>query len=852
MLSGIYFYQFLTSSTKANAILESEMNYNLNAEKKTFYRSLSIASLVAGFLLVQAGSLGGEPQAQVVPASRPATVSPAASQRALVDKYCVTCHSSRLHTGGLVLENLSIEDRASAAEWEKVVHKLRTGEMPPPRMPRPDPTTLNAFRTSLEASLDKAAALKPNPGRVAVHRLNRTEYTNAIRDLLALDIDGKSLLMADDVDQHGFNNIAGVLSVSPALLEGYISAARKVSRLAVGDTKLAPVIENYDVPGNLTQEERMSEDLPFDSRGGISVQHRFPLDGEYLIKIRLRRSLYGYILGLKRPHQISVRVNGKLLKTFSVGGDAPPGESPASFSGNITGDTKWDQYMQKADDGLEVRFPATAGLATVGVSFVKDLVEPEDIPQPIETGFGRSINEMYDGLPAVDKVLIGGPYNVKGSGDTPSRRRIFTCRPANAADEAACARQILSALSRRAYRRPVTDQEVQTLLSFYNTGRNEGGGFDAGIQFGIERILADPNFVLRIERDPPNLTPGAVYHLSDFELASRLSFFLWSSIPDDELLDLASRGKLKDPATLEREVHRMFADPRSRALVINFANEWLDLPKVLSATPDPNLYPDFDENLRSAFIKETELFIQDQMRSDRPIGDLLTANYTFVNERLAKHYGIPNIYGSHFRRVTFTNQPRGGLLGQGSVLLATSYPNRTSPVLRGKWLLDNVLGMPPPPPPPDVPALKESAADHATSVRERLEEHRKNPACAGCHVRMDPLGFSLENFDPIGRWRTTSDGVAVDASAAFPDGTKFSGIDGLQKLLRDHRAQFVDTFTEKLLTYALGRETEYYDGPAIRKISQDSAATDYRWSSMILAVVKSVPFQMSIVKDSQK
>jgi len=777
--------------------------------------------------------------------------SPQATERALLDKYCVTCHNDRLKTAGLTLEKLNVEDVGSAPQvWEKVAHKVRTGQMPPARLPRPDQAASENFASWLESGLDRSSAAHPNPGRISLHRLNRNEYANAIRDLLALDVDARSLLLADDVDQHGFDNIASSLTVSPALLEGYISSARKVSRLAIGDTKVVPVFETYAIPSGLSQETRMSEDLPFGSRGGIAIHHRFPVDGEYLVKIRLRRQLYGYILGLSRPHQIEVRVNGKRIQVFTVGGNAPANGSPASFAGNIMGDPQWDLYMHEADAGLEVRFPAKAGLATVGVSFINDVAESEDIPQPRETGFGLAVNEMFDGNPAVDNVIVGGPYSPKGPGETVSRRKIFVCHPAASSDEQSCARQILSTIARRAYRRPVSEQEVKTLLSFYDTGRNRDG-FEAGIQLALERILADPSFLFRIERDPAGAQVGTVYRLSDLELASRLSFFLWSSIPDDELLDLAVQGKLKDPQVLEQQVRRMIADGRSNALIDNFANNWLELRKLRSATPDANLFPEFDENLRQAFQKETELFLKSQMRADRGIVDMLTADYTFVNERLAQHYGIPNIYGNHFRRVTLNGDERGGLLGQGSVLMATSYPNRTSPVIRGKWLLDNILGMPPPPPPPDVPALKDSGANgKATSVRERMEEHRKNPACASCHVRMDPLGFALENYDAIGKWRTSSDGVAVDATAAFPDGTQFRGVAGLKTLLASHRPDFVAIFTEKLLTYALGREVEYYDYPAIRKIMQESAGGDYRWSSVLVGIVKSMPFQMSVVRSA--
>jgi len=736
--------------------------------------------------------------------------------------------------------------------WEKVVHKIRSGEMPPAGLPRPDKATFEAFAASLETNLDRAAIARPNPGRIPLHRLNRTEYQNAVRDLLALDIDDRPLLIADDVDQHGFDNIADVLSVSPLLMEQYMSAARKISRLAVGDPTILPVFETYNVPITLSQDERMSEDLPFGSRGGIAINHHFPLDGEYDIKIRLQRTIYGYIRGLGRPHQLEVRLNGKRIKTFSVGGQAPAGlASPATYAGNIMGDPKWDLYMHEADQGLEVRFTAKAGTAIVTAAFVKDLPESEEIPQPTETGFGLSVDEMYQGDPSVESVAIGGPTRVDGPGETPSRRKIFMCRPNSSTAEQGCATQIISTLARRAFRRPVTNAELAMLLSFYDSGRTQRG-FETGIQLALERILADPNFLFRIERDPPNAAPGNVYRLSDLELASRLSFFLWSSIPDDELVGIAAAGKLKDPAILEQQVRRMLADDRADSLVSNFAAEWLQLPKLRGFVPDPEQFPDFDDNLRDAFVKETELFIGHQMRADLSIRDLLTANYTFANDRLAQFYGIPNVYGSHFRMVKFRdNQERGGLLAQGSVLMATSYPNRTSPVLRGKWLLDNILGTPPPPPPPNVPPLKESGADgKITSVRERMEQHRKDPACAGCHARMDPLGFALENFDAVGRWRATSDGLPVDASGSLSDGTKFEGVDGLRKVVLSRGDQFVSTFTSKLLTYGLGREIEYYDLPAIRKIVKDASADDYRWSSIILGIVKSTPFQMSIVKST--
>ena len=789
-----------------------------------------------------------ERSSSVTPRQSAAGTSAASPQRALLNQYCVTCHNQRLRTAGLMLDQMAIDDVGGGAEaWEKVLLKIRTGAMPPPSMPRPAKTDVDAFVSWLETALDHASAASPNPGRVAVNRLNQAEYTNAVRDLLGLEINGRSLVLADDADEQGFDNIAGALSLSPALLERYLSAARTISRLAVGDPAISPAFEMYDVPKALVQDQRISEDLPFGSRGGAAIHHRFPLDAEYAVKIRLRRQLYDYIIGLGRPHQLEVRLDGRLMKTFIVGGQGKGRIAPASFVGQIQGDPEWEQYMHSADAGLEVRFPVKAGPRVVAVAFIKDNAEPEGVPQPAG-GRALALNEYYDGDPAVESVTIGGPYNAEGPGDTPSRRKIFSCVPAEGSGEQPCVRKIVSTLARRAYRRPVTDEDVQTLLDFYNAGRRRGG-FEAGIQSALERILAAPDFLFRLESAPPNLTPGAVYRLGDAELASRLSFFLWSSLPDDQLLDLAARGKLKEPAVLEQQVVRMLADSRSNALVDNFVSRWLNLFKLRGAAPDPDIFPDFDENLRQAFQQETVLFVQSQLRSDRSVVDLLNAKYTFLNERLARHYQIPNIYGERFRRVELSDDKRGGLLGQGSILTVTSYGNRTSPVLRGKWLLEMILGTPPPPPPPDVPPLREkNEIDHPVSVRERLEQHRQNPACASCHVRMDPLGFALENFDAIGMWRHTEDGVPIDASAAMPGGTKFEGVAGLRKLLLSKREQFAGTFTEKLLTYALGREVEYYDLPVVRKITREAAASDYRWSSIILGIVKSVPFQMSITR----
>ena len=770
--------------------------------------------------------------------------------RAVIDKYCVTCHNERLKTAGLTLDKADIDHPGPNAEvWEKVLRKLREKEMPPAGRPRPDAAAYTAMSAFLEKALDDAASANPNPGRVPVHRLNRTEYKNAIRDLLALQIDGKSLLSADEADQEGFDNVASVLSVSPVLLEDYLSAARTISRLAVGDPTINPVADVFKIPTALVQDERTSEDLPFGSDGGTAIAYHFPLDGEYQIKVLLRRQLYLYVIGMGEPHQIDIRLDGVLIKRFEIGGKARGMTMPESFAGNTQGDPEFEEYMHNADAGLEVRVPVKAGTHNVGVSFVRRFWEPEGISQPPQRGFARTTNELYHGNPAVATVAIAGPYQTVGMSDqSPSRRKIFACRPNGASSEEQCARRILSTLARRAYRRPVTEPEVQTLLDFYKAGRT-GANFDAGIQRGLERILAAPSFLFRIEREPSKAPAGSAYHLSDLDLASRLSFFMWSSTPDDELLNTAIAGKLRQPAVLEREVRRMLADSRSRALVANFVNQWLQLSKLTGLVPDADAFPDFDENLREAMRQETEEFMANELREDRSVLDLLTADYSYLNERLARHYGIPNVYGNHLRKVTFADGIRGGLLGQASILTVTSYPNRTSVVLRGKWLLTNILGSPPAPPPADVPTLKDPGQDgQPRSLRGRMEQHRSHPACAGCHQRMDPLGFALENFDALGKWRTVADDEKVDAAASLPDGTVFEGISGLRNLLLKHKDDYVRTLAEKLLAYSIGRGIEYYDWPAIRQIARESTRSDNRWSALVLGIVRSTPFSMGIVK----
>jgi Protein of unknown function (DUF1592)/Protein of unknown function (DUF1588)/Protein of unknown function (DUF1587)/Protein of unknown function (DUF1595)/Protein of unknown function (DUF1585) len=785
----------------------------------------------------------GAAKGQQPAASTARSAAASAPDRALLDRYCVTCHNGRLKVAGLELDKMDLGAVGPNAEtWEKVVRKIRSGQMPPVGRPRPENSAAAGFTTSLEEALDRASEGAPNPGRPTVHRLNRTEYTNAIRDLLALDIDGRALLPADDTDAHGFDNNADVLTVSPVLASRYLSAARKIARLAVGRT-MATTIETYRLPRLLMQDDRLSERLPFGTRGGTAIEHYFPLDGEYVVKIRLQTNNYNYIKGLADPQDLEVRLDRQKIKVFNITG-MKEGAPPASWGGTLYGTPEWEKYALQLHDSLEVRFPAKAGRHEIGVAFLRKSWEPEDVAQPRQGGWPWSSDEMFDSNPGVDTVIVEGPYLPTGPSDTPSRRKIFTCQPRGSEAEA-CARQVLSAVAHRAYRRPLTAQDVRTLVGFYSTGSGEGG-FEAGIQLALERILVSPDFLFRIEQEPQARTPGAnAYRLSDVELASRMSFFLWSSIPDDELLEAAERGKLKDPAVLERQVRRMLSDPRSNALVDNFAGQWLVLRNIRDASPDPDQFPDFDENLRDAFLKETELFFENQLRDDRSVLELLSANYTYVNERLARHYGIPNVYGDRFRRVTLQDPRRGGILGQGSLLTVTSYPNRTSPVLRGKWLLETILGTPPPPPPPNVPALQErGAGGKLASVRERLEAHRANPACSGCHSIMDPLGFALENYDPIGRWRTEDAGAPVDSTGALPNGAKFEGMSGLRELLLGQRDQFASTVTEKLLAYGLGRSVEYFDMPAVRGIAHGSAASDYRWSSIILGIVKSAPFQM--------
>ena len=753
----------------------------------------------------------------------------------LLDQYCVTCHSDKLRTGGLSLQSADLSKVPENAEtWEKVIRKIRVEAMPPQGMPRPDKATMSAFAASLENAIDREASARPNPGHASLHRLNRSEYANAIHDLLALDVDTATLLPPDD-ESYGFDNIADVLKTSPSLLERYMAASWNISRLAVGDPAIGATSAIYRARADLSQNEHI-EGLPLGTRGGITVKHNFPLDGEYTIKVRLWRVTADMIRGLEDQHQVEISVDGLRAKLVRIGGPEDQHLSETN-SGASTIDI---------DSRLTVRVPVKAGPRQVTATFLT-AIESEAQDDNILKPFIRSNYDVLDyrGEPVVDRITIEGPLKTTGPGDTPSRRKVFVCRPANSADEVPCAKKIISTLARRAYRRPVTDNDMETLIGFYQLGRNNDGNFELGIEAAIQRILASPEFIFRFEPDPANVTPDKPYRITDLELASRLSFFLWSSIPDDQLLTVASQGKLKDPAVLDQQVKRMLADKRAETLVTNFADQWLYLRNLKNIQPDFQTFPDFDDNLRQAMKRETELFFGSIISENRSVLDLLNADYTFVNERLARHYGIPNVYGTDFRKVTITDEKRRGLLGQGSILTVTSMPNRTSAVLRGKWILTNLLGNPPNPPPPNVPALKENEAGaKKLSLRERMEQHRANEPCKGCHKLMDPLGFSLENFDAVGQWRTNDDGSQIDPSGTLFNGANVDGPVSLRNMLTSNPDVFAKVLTEKLMTYALGRGVEYADMPTVRGILRDASHDNYRFSSIVLGIVKSTPFEM--------
>jgi hypothetical protein len=778
----------------------------------------------------------------------------AQTPRAVFDQYCVTCHNQKLHTAGLTLDTLDpTKPGANCEEWEKVIGKLRAGSMPPPGMPRPDPKVYREVAGTLENEIDRAWQLHPVVGAMnPVHRLNRAEYQNAVHDLLGVNVDVKALLPGDETADGSFDNFADVLSISTVHLERYLSVARQATRLAVGLPPSGPKTATFEIPLHVLQNDRQDENLPLGSRGGIAIPYDFPIAGEYSVKVRLQRQYQDYLKGMGWPQQLDLRLDGKLVKRFTVGGGAKGRPAATSYAGdgepNFAGDPSWEEYMQiTGDAGLDIRVTAPAGRHIVGVSFVRELWEPEGLPQPLQRGRVIADDQVYMDYANVGSVQIGGPYQAMPASEaSASQKAIFICRPQNISQEGSCAEKILSKIARRAYRRPLVDADLQILRKFFANGRRDGGSFDAGIQFALERILVDPDFLLRVHRESSN--GDAPERLSDLEIASRLSFFLWSSIPDDRLLTLAEHGELAKPATLQNEVRRMLADPRAvSALVDNFAAQWLNLRRVDEVVVDPDRYPNYDESLLLAFRRETELFVGSTIREDRDVADLLDANYTFVNERLARHYGIPGIYGSRFRRVTLADHSeRGGILAQGALLATTSYPDRTSPVLRGKWLLNNIFDLPIPPPPPGVDTNLDGKPGAAKlTIRERLAQHRNTPSCNSCHSVIDPLGFSLENFDVIGGWRTHDEaGRPVDATGSTSGGVKIEGLTGLRALLLDDPEQFPRTVTTKLMAYALGRRLDYYDRPAVRKIVRDAAANQYRWSSLILGIVESPEFVM--------
>ena len=749
----------------------------------------------------------------------------------VVKTYCLECHDYAGQEAGLSLEGIDLVHVAAKAEiFENVARKLRGRQMPPSGGPRPDEKTTDGFVAYLEQQLDAAALVAPNPGPASIHRLNRTEYGNAVRDLLALDVDAAEFLPADD-EGYGFDNIADILRVSPSLLEQYLAGSAKIAALAVGDPDVPIVTSVYRAPSDLSQASHI-EGLPLGTRGGILIHHTFPLDAEYDFNVFLLRNIVGYMTGLEWPHELEIAIDGERVFLAPVGGEADNAMSDANMSA----------AANEIDARLRTRVFVTAGPHDVTVTFLaRSAVETHE---PLELHTRNLDLQDMNGLPVVDYVNLAGPLNPVGSGSTPSRERLFSCRPADQATARVCASEILSTLARRAYRRKPTEEDVAVLLRFYESGAARGG-FDAGIESALRVLLTSPKFLFRDEPDPEGVAPGTLYALGDSELASRLAFFLWSSLPDDDLLALAEQGKLSEPDAYREQVARMLADPRASALVENFAGQWLFLRNLVSVRPDVEEFADFDDNLRQAMRRETELLFTDVMREDRSVLELLTADYTFVNERLAKHYGMSGVYGSHYRKVPVTDANRRGLLGHASILTITSYPNRTSPVLRGKWVLENVLGTPAPPPLPNVPALEENEAGHvARTLRERLAEHRANPVCATCHDVMDPIGLGLENFDAIGRWRTREAGGDVDATGQLANGRKINGAAELREALTADPEQFARVFTAKLLTYALGRGLETYDMPTVRKIVRDAEGESYRFSALVSGVVNSVPFRM--------
>jgi mono/diheme cytochrome c family protein len=765
---------------------------------------------------------------QVAPSSsQSAAVSPHA---ALLNQYCVTCHNDRLKTGGLALDAVSFTDISRHADvWEKVIRKVRAGMMPPPGMPRPTQQALDSLVAHLETTIDSSAAASPVLRKATMHRLNRSEYGNAIRDLFGLELEVSTLLPPDE-EAYGFDNNATVLNVSTSLMERYLSAAWKVSALAVASPRITPSLETFRVRGDLSQHDHVPG-LPVGTRGGVLIRHYFPADGEYVISPRLYRETVNIVRGLELSHDLEVTMDGQRLVLARFGG--PVDEQANYLQPTLAGD-EMEKRFQK-------RLKVTAGVHEVGVAFLKkSSATTVELLQPFERERLDPITPV--GIPELDKVTIEGPFNAVPSPGAPSRRKVFTCTPASDREGGACARTILAAVARRAFRGPVAPADMTRILSFYEKERADGGDFDTGIEGGLRFILVHPRFLFRVERDPDAQQAGASYRISDLEMASRLSFFIWSSIPDEELLGLATAGKLQNPAVLEQQVRRMLKDERARALGSNFAGQWLYLRNLRSLQPDADVFPDFDHNLREALQRETEMLFESVVLEDKSVLTLLNADYTYVNERLARHYGIPNVYGTQFRRVTVGNEARKGLLGHGSILALTSQNNRTSPVLRGKYVLTNLLGTPPPSPPAVVPPLDENPGK-AKSMRDRMEEHRKSPACSGCHKLMDPIGLALENFDGIGRWRTTDNGAAIDPSSQLADGTRIDGPVALRQALVRRPELFAQNVTEMLLSYGLGHGIEYHDMPFVRAIVKDASRSGYTFSSLVLGIVKSAPFQ---------
>lgn len=779
----------------------------------------------------------------------------AQTERPLLQRYCVTCHNDRLETGGLSLDGVDPTNAAAHADvLERVVKKLRAGQMPPPRRPRPEPAAVDVFVGTIEADLDRAAASSPDPGRISVHRLNRLEYVNVINDLLALEID-PAMLPVDDAGL-GFDNNADVLSVTPALMARYLSAATKISRMAIGNPETNRTgVAVYRTSEFAFQEERANEDMPFGTHGGLAVRHIFPLDGNYELKVRLQRNGVGdTVRGMDFEHEVQIRVDHKLVERFTLGGEYQ-GPDPGLQSSIPEGDLESQAlhtYRLTADHHLQVTLPIQAGNRLVTASFTTRAPRiSEGVPLvPVSRPF-QVFSDDAD-TPGIDTLEITGPFDGTKPEDTPTRARIFSCRPTTVADVEPCAREILSALARRAYRRPLVQADVDELMRLFEAGR-ENTNFDSGIELALEGLLSSPSFLFRIVEDPANAAPGDVYRISDLELASRLSFFLWKTFPDEELLEVAEAGRLSDPAVLAQQTDRLLANPRATRWMTDFMEQWLTVRNIESHVPNPERFMEFDENTKSAMATETALFFESQVRGDRNVLDLLTADYTFLNERLARHYGIPGVYGSHFRRIQVNDPARRGLLGHGSILTVTSYADRTSVVLRGKWVLETLLGAPPPPPPPEVPELEENEPGAPpTSLREKMEQHRANPVCSACHAPMDPLGFVLENFDAIGRWRDTDDGAPIDSTVAMTDGRTMRGPEELGAHLTDRQDEVLLTLTEKLLSYALGRSLAYYDAPTVRQLIRDAAVDDYRWSSFVHGIVNSLPFQMRRVPPTQE